>query len=405
MTLLTQWAEVLNRGVELVWEIHQFAQHGDAEKHLSRVLPMSLHDVGRFRRLAHQMFGPAPREVLAFRRETVEHARRLGVDINRLVVINVAAGKIPQQYRMVREQLFRRMVDQAMNHSIKELKNWGNRLVSEMHPDPQSGAHHKRAVRNSRTSDADGLMHMMIRGPELKVARLITHIESAARRRWRPSDEVRFEQAKFDALEELILGRFPYATAPNNPLTSLIHQPAVVIRAPELNQDRVVLDEHGREWFATTDGAMLTAEDYISLRLADHGWAVVIGQNNQPLSLRQIERRFSPAQKAAQALMQLTCAGSDCHRPAIGCEGHHIHPWSQGGKTTMSNLALLCSSCHARVGEHSGSRNDRLNKTPDGRFEWISPDGTRHRSAMPVDSCNGIALAVGEDEGQPSRGK
>lgn len=397
MTMLSQWAEVLTRGVDLAWEIHQLGDHGDVERHITRLLPVSPQEAGRLRRLAAQLFGPAPRELHAFRRTTVEVARRERIDINRLLVINVAAGKIPHRYRHIREKLFRRMVERAHEHSLKELKTWGNRLVAEMHPDQEERrrrAEHKRALRNSRSADADGLLHLMARGPADRMARLISIIEDGARQLWTKDGDIRFEQAKFDALERLVLGHACHSAQAPNPLTSLRYQPAVVISAPELRQDSLIEDTERRQWIATTDGTMLSLSDYVSLTLADEGWAAVVGADHNVLSLHRIRRTFTPAQKAAQAIMQVTCAAPDCDRPATNCEGHHVTPWAQGGTTSMENLALLCPACHAKVGTSPDSKNDRLHKADDGHLEWISPDGSRYRSRLPIESINGISLAL-----------
>lgn len=381
----------------MAWEIYLLGAHGDVERHITRLLPLSPQEAGRLRRLATQLFGPAPRELHAFRAATVELARRRRVDLNRLLVINVAAGKIPQRHRRVREELFRRMVERAPDLSLKELKAWGNQLVEEMHPDQEERrrrAEAQRALRNSRSADADGLLHIMARGPAERVARMISVIEDGARALWSKDDDIRFEQAKFDALERLVLGHPIRPRHDADPWSSVRYQPAVIISAPELSQQRLIEDEKRRQWIATTDGAMLSMADYVNLTLADEGWAVVVGAEHHPLSLHRIRRTFSPAQKATQALMQVTCAAPDCDRPATQCEGHHLTPWSQGGTTTMDNIALLCPSCHAKVGTSPDSKNDRLHKADDGHLEWISPDGQRYRSRLPIESLNGIALSL-----------
>jgi hypothetical protein len=43
-----------------------------------------------------------------------------------------------------------------------------------------------------------------------------------------------------------------------------------------------------------------------------------------------------------------------CRFPGCGvrvAEGHHIHHWARGGKTKLSNLALLCRRHHRAVHE------------------------------------------------------
>jgi hypothetical protein len=60
-----------------------------------------------------------------------------------------------------------------------------------------------------------------------------------------------------------------------------------------------------------------------------------------------------------------------CRFPGCGVrvgQGHHIRHWAQGGPTTLSNLALLCSRHHRAVHEEGF----QVERQPDGelRFRW-----------------------------------
>ena len=55
-------------------------------------------------------------------------------------------------------------------------------------------------------------------------------------------------------------------------------------------------------------------------------------------------------------------------------EAHHIRFWSQGGKTTASNLALICSFHHKLVHEYRW----KLRRIADGSLHWFTSDGRRH---------------------------
>ncbi len=35
-----------------------------------------------------------------------------------------------------------------------------------------------------------------------------------------------------------------------------------------------------------------------------------------------------------------------CGRAPRFCQAHHIHHWRHGGTTDLSNMVLLCSTCH-----------------------------------------------------------
>ena len=78
----------------------------------------------------------------------------------------------------------------------------------------------------------------------------------------------------------------------------------------------------------------------------------VMGTNSQPLDLGRTQRFFSRAQRRAMALRDRGCINPGCTMAAHRCEANHVHPWYLGGKTDLSNGALLCPICHASF--HAG---------------------------------------------------
>jgi len=44
-----------------------------------------------------------------------------------------------------------------------------------------------------------------------------------------------------------------------------------------------------------------------------------------------------------------TCRAEGCDIPGTWAEAHHWIPWSQGGRTDLTNAVLLCSHHHHRV--------------------------------------------------------
>jgi hypothetical protein len=70
----------------------------------------------------------------------------------------------------------------------------------------------------------------------------------------------------------------------------------------------------------------------------------------------------------------------------IGCNtkrhlhAHHIKHWSQGGRTDLSNLILLCEFHHRLLHEHSyGIEIDAPNT-----FRFVRPDGSTIEDAPPT---------------------
>jgi hypothetical protein len=41
-----------------------------------------------------------------------------------------------------------------------------------------------------------------------------------------------------------------------------------------------------------------------------------------------------------------TCGVEGCTRSAIGADAHHLHPWHEGGPTSVKEGVLLCPPHH-----------------------------------------------------------
>jgi hypothetical protein len=79
----------------------------------------------------------------------------------------------------------------------------------------------------------------------------------------------------------------------------------------------------------------------------------VLGGASEVLDLGRARRLFSPAQRKAMAIRDVTCRAEGCEIPAAWCEAHHANkPWARGGKTDLADGALLCSFHHHRAHDH-----------------------------------------------------
>ncbi len=70
-----------------------------------------------------------------------------------------------------------------------------------------------------------------------------------------------------------------------------------------------------------------------------------------PLYLGRRQRAATQAQRLALQARDKHCVG--CGIRATACESHHILWWENGGTTDITNLVLLCRSCHTKVHKHS----------------------------------------------------
>ncbi|GAA1889003.1 hypothetical protein GCM10009715_38550 [Paeniglutamicibacter psychrophenolicus] len=79
---------------------------------------------------------------------------------------------------------------------------------------------------------------------------------------------------------------------------------------------------------------------------------VVMGGRSEPLDVGRRKRFFTKGQKRAIAARDRGCANPGCSMPVHRTEVHHIKPYSEGGKTQVSNGILLCIRCHTAF--HAG---------------------------------------------------
>ena len=79
----------------------------------------------------------------------------------------------------------------------------------------------------------------------------------------------------------------------------------------------------------------------------------VLGEKSEPLNLGRLRRLISAGLRRALYLRDRGCAFPGCHRPPRHCQGHHIHHWSEGGRTDLNNLVLMCAH-HHRLLHRSG---------------------------------------------------
>ncbi len=79
---------------------------------------------------------------------------------------------------------------------------------------------------------------------------------------------------------------------------------------------------------------------------------VVLGRDGAPLDVGYRERLFTYSQRLALIARDKGCSFNGCTVPATWCDAHHVVPWQRGGKTDLSNGALVCPKHHTHVHEH-----------------------------------------------------
>ncbi len=79
---------------------------------------------------------------------------------------------------------------------------------------------------------------------------------------------------------------------------------------------------------------------------------LVIGPKSQPLDIGRLTRVVPPGLRTAVELRDGGCVVPGCDRPPGWCEAHHVQHWADGGRTALTNLALMCSRHHHEL--HNG---------------------------------------------------
>lgn len=100
----------------------------------------------------------------------------------------------------------------------------------------------------------------------------------------------------------------------------------------------------------------------------------VLGTNSEVLDLGRATRLITPPLRRALELRDRGCAFPGCTRPARWTQAHHIHHWSNGGPTNLTNLVLLCTTHHHTLHHHGWSVHIHTDGLPTFHPPpWIDP--------------------------------
>ncbi|GAA4486807.1 HNH endonuclease signature motif containing protein [Rhodococcus olei] len=115
---------------------------------------------------------------------------------------------------------------------------------------------------------------------------------------------------------------------------------------------------------------------------------IVMDHDGNPLDVGRTTRTIPRRLRRALDARDCGCAFPGCGRPAAWTDGHHIHHWSNGGETQLSNLVLLCRFHHRRI--HKGDWEVYIG---DDGHPWFLPPHWIDTDRKPVPSHNRRQLA------------
>lgn len=76
---------------------------------------------------------------------------------------------------------------------------------------------------------------------------------------------------------------------------------------------------------------------------------MVLGTDGEILDQGRAKRLVTPGQRRALHRRDAHCSFPGCTVPAPWCDAHHVRHWSRGGRSDLSNYALLCGRHHTIV--------------------------------------------------------
>ena len=263
------------------------------------------------------------------------------------------------------------LVDYASRLTANELKIVGRRILAEIDPErfetAEAKALHREEERAARRTyfqsrdNGDGTIDIQARVSRAVGLRLRTILDSLAQPR-KLSAEDKGVKAPYDRLLGQAFARVVETYDVDQLPRHGGHGTTVFI---------TMTVEDLRNDLGTAalgfDGEKITAAEARRMACTANLIPVVLGTDSEVLDLGRTTRLAHPIQHRALRLRDKCCQAEDCDAPAAWTEAHHLNPWSQGGKTDMANLVLLCAADHRRIHD-PGYTYERL---ADGRIRFI----------------------------------
>ncbi|NGN91960.1 DUF222 domain-containing protein [Nocardioides sp. KC13] len=262
------------------------------------------------------------------------------------------------------------LVDYATRLTANELKIVGKRILAEIDPErfeqTEAKALQREEERAQRRTffqsrdNGDGTIDIHARVSRAVGVRLRTILDSLAQPR-KLSAEDRGVKAPYDRLLGQAFARV-VETYDVDQLPRHGGHATTVFITMTLDQLRADLGTAALGF----DGKKITAAEARRMACNADLVPVVLGTDSEILDLGRTARLAHPIQHRALRLRDKCCQAEDCDAPAAWTEAHHLKPWSEGGRTDLENMVLLCSRDHRRIHDP----NYGYERLPDGRIRF-----------------------------------
>ncbi|MFE4001970.1 DUF222 domain-containing protein [Nocardioides sp. YIM B13467] len=262
------------------------------------------------------------------------------------------------------------LVDYATRLTANELKIVGRRILAEIDPERFEAAeaealqreeeHAQRRTFFQSRDNGDGTIDIHARVSRAVGMRLRTLLDSLAQPR-KLSAENRGRKAPYDRLLGQAFARVVETYDVDQLPRHGGHGTTVFITmsVKDLRKDlgTAALGFDGEKITAAEARRMACNADLVP---------VVLGTDSEILDLGRTARLAYPIQHRALRLRDKCCQAEDCDAPAAWTEAHHLKPWSEGGRTDLANMVLLCPSDHRRIHDP----NYGYERLPGGRIRF-----------------------------------
>jgi hypothetical protein len=268
-------------------------------------------------------------------------------------------------------QAEQRLVAEASRFGPRHLRILGRRILDVVAPEVAED-HERRALEREALHAAkvtaltsrrrgDGTTDLRIRVADLVADRLLTYLHAfTSPRRERGSAPAPGDRRPYDQKLGHAFAAFLESVDPKRlPL----HGGDATTLMVTIDHDRL-RDGLGTALVGDTP---ITAGEARRLACTANLLPAVLGGDCEILDLGRARRLFSPAQRKAMAIRDVTCRAEGCEIPAAWCEAHHATaPWTAGGHTDLADGLLLCSWHHHRAHDH----RYRVQRTGDRRLTF-----------------------------------
>ncbi|MEU6138266.1 DUF222 domain-containing protein [Nocardioides sp. NPDC047086] len=262
------------------------------------------------------------------------------------------------------------LVEHATELTANQLKIAGRRILAKIDPERFEQAEAKalqreeeRAARRtffSSRDNGDGTIDVHARVSRAVGMRLRTILDSLAQPR-KLTVENRGRKAPYDRLLGQAFARV-IETYDVDQLPRHGGHATTVFITMSIDQLRVDLGTAALGF----DGEQVTAAEARRMACNADLVPVVLGTDSEILDLGRTARLAHPVQHRALRLRDKGCQAEDCDAPAAWTEAHHLKPWSEGGRTSLANMVLLCPSDHRRIHDP----NYTYERLPDGQIRF-----------------------------------